>query len=33
LFDLEPERAETRGFEGQGDDGQLYLFFDVNGID
>ena|SRR5437763_35159 len=33
LFHFEREYAEGRGLEGQRDEGQLYLFLDVKGID
>jgi hypothetical protein len=33
LFAFEREHAEARGFDGTPDEGQLYLFFDVKGID
>lgn len=33
LFAFEREQVETKGFEGTPDDGQLYLFLDVKGMD
>jgi hypothetical protein len=33
LFEFEREHAEARGFDGTADEGQLYLFLDVKGID
>jgi hypothetical protein len=33
LFAFEREQAEARGFEGTTDEGQLYLFLDVKGVD
>ncbi len=33
LFAFEREHAEARGFDGTPDEWQLYLFFDVKGID
>jgi hypothetical protein len=33
LFAFEREHAEARGFDGTPDEAQLYLFFDVKGID
>jgi hypothetical protein len=33
LFGFEREHAEARGFDGTPDEGQLYLFLDVKGID
>jgi hypothetical protein len=33
LFGFEREHAEARGVDGKPDEGQLYLFLDVKGID
>ncbi len=33
LFAFEREQAEARGFDGTPDEGQIYLFLDVKGID
>ena len=33
LFYFEREQAEARGFDAQPDEGQLYLFLDVKGIE